>query len=146
MRFKGLLWARRNAEGVRGCSLWSAARSGQRHCRDSIGCSSDSTVCSLLEQCFPWTRGIWIEADPVDLVQPNLKFCQKRHLSSSYTFRATNIFLLSCLWFVFDFRAAFVCIQHLGTSILIFFLSTSKYDTIERLIRVYVLLFCFFCC
>ena len=51
------------------------------------------------------------------------------------------MFLLFCAWFSSLGPLFFLRIQHLGTSILIFSLSISKYDTIERLFRV---LFCSF--
>lgn len=40
-----LLWPWGDAKGVRRCCLCSPARSGQRRCRNSLWCSSHSTVC-----------------------------------------------------------------------------------------------------
>lgn len=48
MLVKGLFWARRDAKGVRGCGIWSTARTGQWHCRHGLWCSSHSAVCSSL--------------------------------------------------------------------------------------------------
>lgn len=42
---KGFLRARRDAEGIRGCCLCSTTWTSQWHCRHSLRCSSDSTVC-----------------------------------------------------------------------------------------------------
>lgn len=62
----------------------------------------------LIQRYVPFSSSVTRELEVsgwkswfIDLVQPNLKFCQKRHLSSSYTFRATNEYFSYLLpgWF-----------------------------------------------